>query len=230
MAGFGGFGGSGGGLYAFASDVTIVNSTISGNQTGDGGSTTLSRSGGNGAGVFLDGGATLTLLNVTIADNGTGSGAFDFSSGQGGGLSISAETTLTNTLIVANNERHNVDCRTTISHTVRLTTSIGCDGSNTTDALTTTIRPLDNELHDLQGGSPAIGAAANCPATDQRGVRRSAESCTIGAIEPPASATRLSTQFTTKTTPFFLLAILFATMMLLLPLVLYRQWRHKSHT
>lgn len=35
-----------------------------------------------------------------------------------------------------------------------------------------------------QAGSPAIGAGAGCPATDQRGNPRNPETCTLGAYEP----------------------------------------------
>jgi hypothetical protein len=34
-----------------------------------------------------------------------------------------------------------------------------------------------------QAGSPAIGAGMGCPATDQRGVGRKADGCTVGAVE-----------------------------------------------
>ena len=185
LTGFGGFGGDGGGIYASASDVTIINSTLSGNQTGDGGSASAARSGGNGAGVFLGGHSTLSVLNATIADNGTGSGNFDFASGQGGGLYLEANASITNTLALVNTEAAaNIDCRTTISYTVNLVTSIGCDGSDTSDGLTTTIIALDEEHHQLQSSSPAIGAGDNCPVTDQLGISRPQDTfCDIGAVE-----------------------------------------------
>jgi hypothetical protein len=34
-------------------------------------------------------------------------------------------------------------------------------------------------------GSPAIGAGKSCPMTDQRGVTRKADGCTVGAVEVP---------------------------------------------
>lgn len=70
--GFGGLGGSGGGIYNTGT-LTVTNSTISGNKTGKGGSGfSGGGTGGDGGGIYNNGLATVT--NSTIASNQTGDG------------------------------------------------------------------------------------------------------------------------------------------------------------
>lgn len=94
-------GGHGGGIFSSGGNLTIIDSTISGNATGaggaggnggdgangtngqDGGDGGYGGSGGYGGGIFSDGG-DLDISNSTISGNSTGSGGMSGSAGQGG--------------------------------------------------------------------------------------------------------------------------------------------------
>ena len=120
--GYGGHGGHGGGIYN-AGVLTLVNSTISNNATGDGGdggsggSYDYSSGGnggfsGSGGGIYSTG--TLTILHSTLNYNevgfgGSPGGATFISfmgdpgfSGQGGGLLATGDVTIRNSIIDGN--------------------------------------------------------------------------------------------------------------------------------
>ena len=100
MTTYGGNGGDGGGIWA--SQLTISNSTVSGNATGDGGSGDYYRydewagfggNGGDGGGIWA---SQLTISNSTVSGNATGDGGFGYDNGGagGGGGGIWAGSTL----------------------------------------------------------------------------------------------------------------------------------------
>ena len=100
----GGFGGNGGGIYN-AGALTMSNSTVSGNRTGNadnGGGN--GGNGGSGGGVLNFGTATLT--NNTISDNQTGNGGsgsnFGGRGGSGGGVANGDTLTLIGNTISTN--------------------------------------------------------------------------------------------------------------------------------
>lgn len=104
-------GGDGGGIFNDGGNVTIINSTITGNQTGIGGTpsdtfTYSGGAGGNGAALANSGG-TVTIHNSTIADNTCGAGvngATGGVGGYGGGIwnSDSGTMTIINSTITGN--------------------------------------------------------------------------------------------------------------------------------
>jgi uncharacterized repeat protein (TIGR01451 family) len=93
-----GFGGGAGGGVSNSGTMTLVNSTISGNQTGIGNG----GSGGSGGGVSNSSG-TLTLVNSTISGNQTGAGFVGSSGGFGGGIFNGAATVDVKNTIIAGN-------------------------------------------------------------------------------------------------------------------------------
>ncbi len=173
------------------STATLINVTISGNDATE-----------DGGGVSAETGGTVVLRSVTVSGNradsdgsggGDGAGLFASTSGSGGVI------TLRNTLIGGNTdsggEAH--DCAklggtiTSLGHNM-VTNTNGCDYQRGTgDVLNRSARILpllDNggptETHALKKTSPAIDKGAACPATDQRGVKRSIGGrCDIGAWE-----------------------------------------------
>ena len=179
---------NGGGLY-LNDGATITNSTISGNQAGDGLNV------GDG-GALQNNSTALKLTNDTIANNES------FDSGGGGGI-YGGTTTVSNT-IVANN-RDSVlgvdNCATRLGHGT--VTSAGPNLENGSDCafaanggiggVAAGLGPLANnggptDTHALAATSPAIDHGLNsaCPASDQRGGARPQPpggTCDIGAYE-----------------------------------------------
>jgi len=171
--------GVGGGILKTGSgNVSIINSTISGNSASF-----------YGGGMNVNGG-TVNILNSTITAN-TGSVG-------GGGLYLkflnnAATYNLQNTIIAS--QTGGVDCASDNGGNA-FPFSAGADviSSDGTCTGATTANPLlgvlsnnggTTQTHALGSGSPAINAGNNavCPATDQRGVARSDGSCDIGAYE-----------------------------------------------
>ena len=100
----GGSGGAGGGLANFGT-LNIVNSTISGNHTGDGGANiTGAGNGGKGGGISNAG--SMTIVNSTISGNRTGAGGVSASNaskgGDGGGIANTGTLTVINSTISGN--------------------------------------------------------------------------------------------------------------------------------
>lgn len=153
----------------FDSSGTVINSTITGNRSSDGGG------GINIAPAYLDSLprpipdildlplGRLTLRNSLVANNTVDGTAADCES---------AFATITS-------QGHNIDsdgsCRLTAAGDLPSRTPLLgplADNGGPTD----TVAPLP--------GSPALDAAADCPATDQRGVTRpQGAACDIGAYE-----------------------------------------------
>ncbi|HWR64898.1 MAG TPA: choice-of-anchor Q domain-containing protein [Bellilinea sp.] len=211
----------GGGVYLTApGTLTILNSTISGNQAVNqggglfnaGGSVNITNStfsdnsaGGSGGGLWNDG--TLSLLNVTVSRNTADQNAD--SVGVGGGLFHSTgNTTLKNTLLAGNLVLSvfptSLECAGTLTsagHNL-VQNPAGCSltGPATGDlfGVDPLLAPLANNggttlTHALLPLSPAVDAGDNsgCPAADQRGLPRPVgASCDIGAVEEQAPLQR----------------------------------------
>ncbi|MCF6323327.1 MAG: Ig-like domain-containing protein [Gammaproteobacteria bacterium] len=180
----------GGGIYTVgAGAITIENSTISGNSA-----TSTAATEGYGGGAYFFGDntspANILLTHVTFADNSAGNG--------GGGIYLAnsnasggAAVTLSGALFSANIGGNclNADAAG-ISTLTESATSLSSDDScamtlSNTDPLLAVLS--DNSgpgpTHALSAGSPAIDAASNCLATDQRSFTRPASNCDIGAYE-----------------------------------------------
>jgi beta-glucanase (GH16 family) len=175
----------GGGLR-LRSNATLYNSTLSGNST----------YGWHGGAVFQTDG-TLDLVNTSVISNSAPGGVV-------GGLFIgtfgptNAALTMRNS-IVASNSGDECIAFDAGAGTVTLS-SLGHNlASDATCALTGSgdlpsvadakVGPIaanggPTRTHALLAGSPALDAATNCPATDQRGVARpQGPACDIGAYE-----------------------------------------------
>jgi hypothetical protein len=205
---------SGGGVYSFFNSTTnIVRSTISGNVSNDVGgairslgnmtitNSTLSGNTSTGwhGGAFFHTDGVMNIINSTIVNNiapaGTTGGGF-----VGTFTSANATLTLINTIIAGNSGTQcfyapfgsGTVTGTSLGHNLVSDTSCFAVASDLIvgDAQ---IGPLASNggptlTHALLPGSPAIDAAddASCPATDQRGVTRPQGShCDIGSYEAP---------------------------------------------
>ncbi len=199
-AGPGGPGGSGGGLFSALKAMTLVNSTLVENLAGGGGPGGQGGVGGSGGAAAVVHGAS-TIVNATIAHNAVGLGGSATTGqamrGLGGGIFVLSAATiensrLQNTIVASNTgEQCAGNVRGAITdgdHNL----SFGdrtCPGKDANPKLG---NPRDNggptETLALRRGSPAINRVptkgANCPATDQRGVKRPQRgACDIGAFE-----------------------------------------------
>jgi hypothetical protein len=177
--------------------VTLTNSTVSGNSAAF------------GAGIFSaddgEASASVSLVNSTVAFNAASQGA--------GGIAQSgiedAFLALTNSLVARNSAPAAPDIAGPDNEVERISASFSLigDGSGTgitndngnqvgnvspnTSPIDPSIGPLDDNggpthTHALLPDSPAIDAAsaADCPATDQRGVARpQGLGCDIGSFE-----------------------------------------------
>ncbi len=87
--------GNGGAIYVFNGTMSLTDSIVKNNQTGD----ALEHSAGRGGGIFN--GATLTIHNSLINGNSTGDNSFG-SNNVGGGISSFGALTLINTTVSGN--------------------------------------------------------------------------------------------------------------------------------
>lgn len=184
---------NGGGLYIHSGTATLLNSTISANQT----------NGYVGGGVWVYYQAEITVTNTTIAANIGGGGLFNYHEEalQAGGPAAAdvlqlGNIRLQNSLLADNLP---VNCGRSASSPVidslghNLESANTCELGGLGDQVNTA--PLlgalqDNggptRTHALLSGSPAQNAGDNlaCPSTDQRGVTRpSGAACDTGAFE-----------------------------------------------
>jgi hypothetical protein len=179
---------SAGGLFVWTNpgsqSLTMVNSTVAGNQA----RTSL------GAGLSIASGMTGTLRNVTIARNHN-SGEFSFASAIAGGQNVAVSNSL-----IADNTKvfvwENTSCNATHPGSATFQwppQNAGGQNELACAASTTFLAPQLGALGWMGGptpviapGNPALAGAvtANCPATDQTGAPRGA-TCTPGAVEMP---------------------------------------------
>lgn len=182
-AGFGprgGDGGSGGAIAIAAGSATVVNSTFASNAAGDAGTsdiTGLPGRGGSSGAIHVSGGSALVTFSTFLGNvrgntspfaNGI-TGAFVGSSILADPLPACGQVTPSATNLVAPGEP---SCGAGLAgaHALGLLQPNG--------GATPTLVP--------GAGSAALGAAAGCPATDQRGQPRPAVGCDLGAVEVPA--------------------------------------------
>jgi putative cofactor-binding repeat protein len=192
--------GMGGGIYSFG-DLTISNSTISGN--------TVENPGLNAGGGILTAldpadtdGSTVAITNSTIAGNSVLAG------GSGGGISVDNPTAgiatafdVRNTIVAGNSAGGTpADCAGVL--TLVSANNISGDASCmfTDSGSKASTDPQLGPLQDNGGGtdtqkpiaaSPAVEGGTNqgCPPADQRGVSRPlGPSCDIGAVEQKREA------------------------------------------
>jgi hypothetical protein len=196
----GGEGGAGGGIFSSAGSLRVSDTTLfhnfAGAGGGGGGATGAGGNGGSG-GAIAAVAAPAVVRYSTVADNGAGAGGAPGpitgqrgAGGLGGGLFVQSSTlTLENSIVAANlGSGCAGDAIANAGHD--LTDGDGsCPGRRG--------NPRLGPLHDNGGPTPTMaiapGSAAidrvpdrsgNCPATDQRGVRRpQGRACDIGAYE-----------------------------------------------
>ena len=169
---------NGGGIAnAGSSDLILTNVTFSGNTAGMNGGGIY-----NGRVLSVEGTSTITLTNATLSNNVANS--------HGGAIyNESGDVDIHNSILYGNSgeEIHNNSTTTNVSYSI---VQGGYSGTGNLD-----VDPLLGPLQDNGGftktmalgeDSPALNAGndANCPATDQRGVKRPQGShCDIGAYE-----------------------------------------------
>lgn len=91
--------GGGGGIFLFQGTLSLTDSTVSNNHTGNANASSFSRTAGSGGGIFNN--ASLTVMNSVISGNTTGSSASG-SNSTGGGINNNANMTLVNTTVSGN--------------------------------------------------------------------------------------------------------------------------------
>jgi hypothetical protein len=195
----------GGGIYvpwaSFGGPiVTVRNSTLSGNSAGRQGGAFSDIGGISSSGRFI---SKAHFLNTSVISNtaSLGSGGGLYHAGHIGGEDGPQELTLENVLLSGNtggNCGGAVSADGFISYGHNLSSDASCPaltGPGDLKKIAAKIGPLQNnggstQTHALLDGSPAIdaGGAANCPATDQRGISRpQGAACDIGAYERQAT-------------------------------------------
>ncbi|MCW2968098.1 MAG: polymorphic outer membrane protein [Solirubrobacteraceae bacterium] len=189
--------GQGGGL-AVTGDLTMTNSTVSGNTIANPGTE-------EGGGVWVTNGSagtsTLTLDNSVIAGNTMATGPF------GAGLYATSVTTETvrNTIIAGNTVAGGaeLDCSpfatpTTVNDIGGDSTCLFSDAGSKQGvdpklgAVADNGGPVDTQLPDPSSPAVDAGDPATCTAADARGIARpQGASCDIGAVElfPPTATT-----------------------------------------
>jgi len=189
----------GGGIFNDGTELTLVNSTVSGNN-----------SDGAGGGVYAKAGTT-GLYNVTVANNRAN--ADGLNGGDGGGVqNLAASTFLLSSTIVAGNDELHVenrgdpptlksdDCsgpfQAQAANLFEHVDTGHCSIAGPYTIAQAKLGPLqdnggENATHALLAGSAAIDTGATCPdkigaalSADQRGVARpQGVACDIGAFE-----------------------------------------------
>jgi hypothetical protein len=163
-----------GGIWIHTSKVEMTNVTIAENVA----------FGSNGGGLWLSATPTGTLLNCTIANN------HSTAKDQIAGAIFGAGLALKNTVVAGNTAMWTPGCNATHgSGTSNLQWPAGalCTTSPlVVDPLLGALGANGGETETMLPGatSPAKGIGTGCPATDQRGGKRS-EPCTAGAVEIP---------------------------------------------
>jgi CSLREA domain-containing protein len=192
--------GEGGGIYALASRIELINSTVSGN---------VANSSGGGVRLvsFSPEDATLLLHNSTVADNIVCDGPAPCAAVPGSGVSSDSVWTLSSSILDNFGENCLGSSITSGGHNIDSDDSCGLTDPTDLPNTDPMIGPLqDNDgptlTHAPLRGSPAIDAipmedcldAERMPLlTDQRGVERpQGSSCDIGAVEVVPEPTSLA--------------------------------------
>lgn len=176
---------SGGGLFADGSNLAFTNDTFADNiaEKGLGGAIVLFGNGGS-------------LQNLTFVGNQASGGSGYFGAAIAGNTALS----INNTLFDANTTR---DCYTPMAcstgasagthnlqwpatHQICAMADRACTPG--TKFSNPELGPLENNGGPTQttaplSGSPALGIGSNCPASDQRGIKRPLNGCSAGAVE-----------------------------------------------
>ncbi|MGB0563200.1 MAG: DUF4347 domain-containing protein [Spirulinaceae cyanobacterium] len=178
--------GTGGGIYSQNGNVTLINSTISGNVAT-----------GRGGGIHAPGG---TITNSTITNNTAASAG---GVGDGGGIYSTGSLTVQNSIIAGNFDNNAINNHPDVSGTFvdsgNNLIGINEGSANFTNStlVGTLASPLDpvlgpladnggpTQTHALLAGSPAINGGADIASitVDQRGITRVSGSFDIGAFE-----------------------------------------------
>ncbi|WP_189133176.1 CSLREA domain-containing protein [Wenjunlia tyrosinilytica] len=185
---------------------TVTNSTISDNRVTDPGDRPGSL-GGYGGGLDIRGLGHVQILNSTVTGNSAtdGGGGINIAPAYLDSLPPPitdiidlplGHLTLRNSIIAGNTGAGTpADCDRVFAdiasngHNIDSDGSCGLTGEGDLPSRTALVGPLaDNggptDPHALLPGSPALDAAAECPATDQRGIPRpQGAACDIGAYE-----------------------------------------------
>jgi CSLREA domain-containing protein len=91
--------GGGGGIFLYQGTMSLMDSTVSNNQTGNANPSSFSRTAGSGGGIFNN--ASLTVRNSLISNNTTGSSA-PGSNSTGGGINNNSSLTMVNSTVSGN--------------------------------------------------------------------------------------------------------------------------------
>jgi predicted outer membrane repeat protein len=175
----------GGIVQADTGKLSVINSTISDNK--------VSGKASMGAGIYISRNSKATITNATIANN--------TASWQAGGIFGASNVTLKNTILANNialnggntwNIKHNCFLpMTNGGHNLQFPTPKDADCSPGILIADPKLATLKNNggftlTRAILRGSPASRNASGCPATDQRGIKRSkptGTTCDIGAYE-----------------------------------------------
>jgi hypothetical protein len=203
----------GGAIFSMFGQVTVADSTFSGDSAVGGAAGTAGGGTAGGAGTGLGGAVfnldgTLTINGSTIAGDGASGG-----SPEGGGIyavafgnliTTGGETTATvslggsivygnaggHALFIENSSGGHLSGVTLTSPTIvgSTGTANGATVAGTPITSNPLLGPLQNNGGSLQtmrpaAGSPALGAGSSCDATDELGAARPANGCDLGALE-----------------------------------------------
>jgi len=184
---------AGGGL-GIAGNATFTNATIVQNTVTSGGVFAT----GDGGGVLVSGGGSLTLLNDTITNNVA-------PGGRGAGVSVEPGSTVKTKNTIFSNNSLNRNCAGTITsqgYNLDSGRTCGFDQAGDLSSTDPQLGSLGNNFGPTpteapNAGSPVIDAGTNfgCPTTDGRGAPRPVDGkgtgvkvCDIGAVEYGATS------------------------------------------
>ncbi|MEZ4660463.1 MAG: choice-of-anchor Q domain-containing protein [Caldilineaceae bacterium] len=164
---------AGGGLHHFGGNLSLLNDTLSQNDASD-----------NGGGLYNGGSAVIKSVTLVLnRANGEGGNIFIDES------QLSIQNSLVTQALDGDNCAQSGGFVTSLGHNLESANSCKFMAAGDLPNSDPKLGPLQNNggptpTHALLPGSPAIDAAANCPATDQRGLARpQGAACDIGAFE-----------------------------------------------